>query len=304
MDTSKKTASYKFNKNLLGLSNSKVLDQAKKEWDLLDRSKYEESKKCICQHKIKYCNFYLNNINGNMIIVGPACSKKFGLIQKETSRKSFPKSLIEIIKKGEYENIEDLFKYSAEVREIYIQYFKNKIIDCYGWTGYIGQWILVSMQTVKEELEELEKKYKINWLLDLKIDLIEKMKDLKELIKVEEEIEEEKEKKREREREEREKRDRETERQREKIRKEHETMMTKRVREEAESLNSTHDELIKAGFIIGVDLDGKVVLCKCGSPVFIIGVDLDGKVVLCKCGSPVFRYPEELDACYEYLKKC
>lgn len=160
MDTSKKTASYKFNKNLLGLSNSKVLDQAKKEWDLLDRSKYEESKKCICQHTIKHCNFYLNNINGNMIIVGSACSKKFGLIQKETSRKSFPKSLIEIIKKGEYENIEDLFKYSAEVREIYIQYFKNKIKDCYGWTGYIGQWILVSMQTVKEELEELEKNIK------------------------------------------------------------------------------------------------------------------------------------------------
>jgi hypothetical protein len=259
MDTSKKTASYKFNKNLLGLSNSKVLDQAKKEWDLLDRSKYEESKKCICQHKIKYCNFYLNNINGNMIIVGSACSKKFGLIQKETSRKSFPKSLIEIIKKGEYENIEDLFKYSAEVREIYIQYFKNKIKDfCWG----SRQRILINYGTVKEELEELEKKYKINWLLDLKIDLIEKMKDLKELIKVEEERERE---------------------EREKIRKEHEIWLCNQLREEAESLNSTHDELIKAGFIIAVDLDGKITLRN--------------------CGSPVFRYPEELDACYEYLKK-
>lgn len=180
MDNSKKTASYKFNKNLLGLSNCKVLDDAKKEWDLLDCSKYEESKKCICQHKIKHCNFYLNNINGNMIIVGSACSKKFGLIQKETSKKSFPKPIIEIIKKGEYENIEDLFKYSAEVREIYIQYFKCKMKH--------GNYIMGGLrptskkiESVKEEVEELEKKYKINWLLDLKIDLIEKIKEMKEL---------------------------------------------------------------------------------------------------------------------------
>lgn len=181
MDNSKKTASYKFNNNLLGLSNSKLLDQAKKEWDLLDCSKYEESKKCICQHKIKHCNFYLNNINGNMIIVGSACSKKFGLIQKETSIKSFPKPIIEIIKKGEYENIEDLFKYSTEVREIYIQYFKNKI-NAWEFPWYSREEILKRMQTFKEELEELEKKYKINWLLDFKIDLIEKMKDLKQRI--------------------------------------------------------------------------------------------------------------------------
>jgi hypothetical protein len=193
MDTSKKTASYKFNKNLLGLSNSKVLDQAKKEWDLLDRSKYEESKKCICQHTIKHCNFYLNNINGNMIIVGSACSKKFGLIQKETSIKSFPKPIIEIIKKGEYENIEDLFKYSTEVREIYIQYFKNKIISDVQtlWGGLHGNYPLGQRKSLeaktllilKEEIEEIEKKYKINWLLDLKIDLIEQIKELKKQVK-------------------------------------------------------------------------------------------------------------------------
>ena len=193
MDNSKKTASYKFNNNLLGLSNCKEsIDQAKKEWDLLDCSKYEESKKCICQHKIKHCNFYLNNINGNMIIVGSACSKKFGLIQKETSRKSFPKSLIEIIKKGEYENIEDLFKYSAEVREIYIQYFKNKIISDVQtlWgslQGFsVGQRKSLEAKTLlilKEEIEEIEKKYKINWLLDLKIDLIEQIKELKKQVK-------------------------------------------------------------------------------------------------------------------------
>ena len=275
MDNSKKTASYKFNKNLLGLSNSKVLDQAKKEWDLLHRSKYEESKKCICQHTIKYCNFYLNNINGNMIIVGSACSKKFGLIQKETSRKSFPKSLIEIIKKGEYENIEDLFKYSAEVREIYIQYFKNKIKDCDKWPGIGNRYY--SRKTVKEELEELEKKYKINWLLDLKIDLIEKMKNLKELIKVagggggegegegggcgNEQDEE--------------------------IKDKYEDLydkVTKIFKKKAQdSLDSTHYELIKAGFRIGADGNGEVGL-------------------ISESGSPVFRYPEELDACYEYLK--
>jgi len=193
MDNSKKTASYKFNKNLLGLSNCKVLDDAKKEWDLLDCSKYEESKKCICQHKIKHCNFYLNNINGNMIIVGSACSKKFGLIQKETSKKSFPKPIIEIIKKGEYENIEDLFKYSAEVREIYIQYFKNKIISDVQtlWGSLhgsfsVGQRKSLEAKTLlilKEEIEEIEKKYKINWLLDLKIDLIEQIKELKKQVK-------------------------------------------------------------------------------------------------------------------------
>jgi len=60
----------------LGLSNSKILDEAKNEWDLLGNCKFEEPKQCICQNKINHCNFYLNNINGNMIIVGSTCSKK------------------------------------------------------------------------------------------------------------------------------------------------------------------------------------------------------------------------------------
>ena len=83
-----------FDKNLLEASlNKEDLPEAKKEWRLINKKKYLEKQRCICNHMIQNVIFLLNIQNGNIICCGTVCCNKFNLEQRPIDNETLGKIL-------------------------------------------------------------------------------------------------------------------------------------------------------------------------------------------------------------------
>lgn len=116
----RKDAKYKFDTNLLALSENKDVDMAKKEWHFVTKDKVE-SEQCICQRKISNVIYMWNHVTGKSIAVGTTCCEKFLEKTHVTTDKKFPPEFYIFLKKeisgqkGEYQTIADLNIYSDRI---------------------------------------------------------------------------------------------------------------------------------------------------------------------------------------------
>ena len=185
-----KAASFKFNTNLIKLSTSDNIEEAKKEWEFIMKTTEKTNNNiCICQHKIKHISYFYNIKNKNIIICGSKCCQNFNFHTREMKNKMLSKILSDNITKGEYKEINCVLKYSEEMKEQVIKYIETEyirhknnryelklllnnlleIIDYYNFNN-----LELARIKFKEQIEKLEKE-EIEWQEQQK----EKEKELK-----------------------------------------------------------------------------------------------------------------------------
>lgn len=109
---------YAFEDNIRKLSEDK--ENYQKEWIYA----YEDANggTCICNHKLKYANYFMNTANGHVIRVGNDCMRRLeGKLKRSTN--GVPAIVGRIFASKSvhgYERILDLIQYSQEAREILV----------------------------------------------------------------------------------------------------------------------------------------------------------------------------------------
>jgi hypothetical protein len=168
---------YKFDNNLLKLSSSKDLSEAKKEWHEVSREERDENTGvCICQHKIKNIIYMCNK--KYLIGVGTACYKKLEFDKlKPTDANEIFKHIVEQyiprkMNSGEYIQLDDIIKYANEIKKqlldnITSKYEKRK--DDYK--------LLLKLELDVKEMVEF---YKLEYLRDIFVKINEQIKILLE----------------------------------------------------------------------------------------------------------------------------
>ena len=125
------SSKHKFNENLIKLSQSNVLDEAKKEWLFIyDEKRKKQDVLCVCQHKVKNANYMYNIKTKHTIIVGSTCHKKFNLGYKKI-HKYLSKIFKYHLEKGEYKIIDNLIVYSQSIQRELKKKLKNEINNNY-----------------------------------------------------------------------------------------------------------------------------------------------------------------------------
>ena len=127
--------SYKFDENILKLSETNDLEKLHEEWIHIS---YNEDIDipviCICQHVIYNTHIYLNIKNKNIINVGTTCVNKIRLKNCKKLR-SVIMSFINGTR-GHYQEICDLIKYSNENWITFLESIKSKVDSV--WDNLIG----------------------------------------------------------------------------------------------------------------------------------------------------------------------
>jgi len=127
----------KFDERLVEVSESKDLNEAKKEWEFFVKEKSNEYKRCICSTRIKIIKYFFNKINGNIICCGTKCCTKFNSDITEMSNKTLEKIFKLKNLYNEYKqftNIEEYLDYAKDelksfmLKEIQNSKFNNLII--------------------------------------------------------------------------------------------------------------------------------------------------------------------------------
>jgi len=124
-------ARHKFKTNLLKASYSPDFEIAKTEWAKIDEERDLDecdSQLCICQRKVRNIIYMYNKTTNKSIFVGTKCYNKFELQSQTIKDEVYRNILLDAIKKGEYEVIDDIVIYSEYVMNRHIEYYRN-IID-------------------------------------------------------------------------------------------------------------------------------------------------------------------------------
>ena len=124
-------ARHKFKTNLLKASYSPDFEIAKTEWAKIDEERDLDecdSQLCICQRKVRNIIYMYNKTTNKSIFVGTKCYNKFELQSKTIKDEVYRNILLDAIRKGEYEVIDDIVIYSEYVMNRHIEYYIN-IID-------------------------------------------------------------------------------------------------------------------------------------------------------------------------------
>jgi hypothetical protein len=175
-----KSSKYKFDKNLLGLSLAKDIEEAKKEWYYIcNETRPSDDGLCICQHKIKHVVYLYNKTTKKAISVGSACYKKFNFDAEKMSSPTFNYVLRDAIEKGKYIMIGNVIEFSNEV--------KDHLIECF-WRSYNNvkymkdaRWDFLN--TVKSLIDEYNLEYLEAFHEEIHDDIV-KLDNADEIIKL------------------------------------------------------------------------------------------------------------------------
>ncbi len=140
-DNITKSAKYKFEENILLLSNSTIFEEAVQEWEGIDDKKIclnpdktidvKNYELCICQRRVGNIYFYRNKRTQHTICVGTGCIRQLKrYLQKDCptlSSKILRHVYTSQLEKGEYEIINSVVCYSNNIRNLIIEYLNNKI---------------------------------------------------------------------------------------------------------------------------------------------------------------------------------
>jgi hypothetical protein len=118
---------YKFDINLLQLSNSKDIKIAKTEWSEVCREyRKDYTGLCICQHTLKNIIYMYNKFTKYTISVGVGCCKKFNLQPVKINNTILQNVLRNMLIKGEYKIINNILEYTQNIETELINYITNK----------------------------------------------------------------------------------------------------------------------------------------------------------------------------------
>jgi hypothetical protein len=176
---------YKFELNLIKASKSKNIDDAKKEWvDFYDNKKdknindekKEKLENCICGHVVKNIKYMYNKETTITIIIGSTCANKFNMEQNikikynKSHNNIFINILIKIMnEKNKYDEIIDIIEYSKNNEKQIRNEFEKNIIKN---NEHINE-----LKKIEIELDEIIKKYNVNYLIDIHKNLNSKIKN-------------------------------------------------------------------------------------------------------------------------------
>jgi hypothetical protein len=109
---------HKFDKNILGLSKTKNVDELHLEWVAVGYEKTDgNDTRCICSRWIKYVYYFYNHVTNRTIAVGTACADKLKEIIGRNGKARSVVNLCDLgLKPGIYTEITDLEAYSEEIR--------------------------------------------------------------------------------------------------------------------------------------------------------------------------------------------
>jgi len=171
------TATYNFDANLINASHDKELENAKKEWKFIcEENRNVADGLCICQRKVKNVIYMYNIKTKNTICVGSTCHKKFNMGNEKLSEdltNIFKKKL----EKGEYLIIDNIVSYSTSIEDELIEFFQNKM-------NINSIYILT---TLSKEINILIKDYDLQYLHDIYIKICDKINQMCEKRKKDEE---------------------------------------------------------------------------------------------------------------------
>lgn len=122
---------YKFEENLLALSESDDRQEAIDEWSFVNYRLGDKDTKlrCVCGHIFwSEINVYCNERNGNTIHAGSECDKRFKDIQRRGrgTKNELLRGFMSL-EKGVYENIYDHIAYSIGVRDRLCTHIESQI---------------------------------------------------------------------------------------------------------------------------------------------------------------------------------
>ncbi len=109
---------HKFEKNILGLSKTRNVDELHLEWVAVGYEKTDGNDvRCVCNRWIKYVYYFYNHVTNRTIAVGTACADKLKEIIGRNGKARSVVNLCDLgLKPGIYTEITDLEAYSEEIR--------------------------------------------------------------------------------------------------------------------------------------------------------------------------------------------
>jgi hypothetical protein len=128
---------YKFETNLVALSESDDLREAKDEWIFVNYRIGDRDirVKCVCGRNFwKEINVYCNELNGNTIHAGSECDRRFKDTQRGRGTKNEILRDFMALEKGIYENIFDYIAYSRDVLDRLCKHIESQI-DAFNLVG-------------------------------------------------------------------------------------------------------------------------------------------------------------------------
>ena len=114
------SAKYKFETNLLQLSESTYFNTAKTEWITIPRETEKGNELCLCQHRIKNINYMFNTRTNRIITIGKDCLKKFNFGSQTITNSIYIDGLNKYINLG-YGKIDDIHEFSKKIEELYLK---------------------------------------------------------------------------------------------------------------------------------------------------------------------------------------
>ena len=128
-------SSYKFDENILELSETDDPEKLHEEWIHMSYNEHVDIPvRCICTHVIYNPHMFLNIKTKKMINLGTTCVKKLRLNKNNSVRSVFLKFING--SRGEYQDICDLIKYSNENWVTFLESIKSKVHSV--WDNLIG----------------------------------------------------------------------------------------------------------------------------------------------------------------------
>ena len=165
---------YKFDENLLKLSQSEDLQIAKKEWREIYREKrIDNSGVCICQHTLKNIIYMYNIFTKYTIIVGTGCCKKFNLQVIRVDNNILKVVISTMLKKGEYKLIDNILEYTNTIQSQLTQYIETYYHD--------NKSNLEKLKKLNNDIKNLINEYDLKYLKHIYDKITDQIKKLKQI---------------------------------------------------------------------------------------------------------------------------
>jgi len=162
--TNRISKSYKFETNLLKVSKSKDIEEAKREWcEIYTEHREIKTGLCICQHTLKNIKYMYNVSTKQTISVGTGCCQKFNLDINTLTNDILKSTLQKLIEKGEYKIINDIFEYTKDVQIQLINNIKIKYEKC--------PFNYDSLTDLKKNVKNLIDEYDLQYLQEVYNDI-------------------------------------------------------------------------------------------------------------------------------------
>ncbi len=175
-----KKTTNKFNKNLFEASENKTnIEETKKEWEIINEEKRKDlDRLCICQHKIKNVIYLYNKHTKNIINCGVECVKKFQMENNEKMKKGMMREVLSKVlreKKTEDEKYE--MRWSLEK---YLPDVKMNLINLIDRELSTSKYDMDKLGELRIKIKELIEEYRITYLDDVLVNIMDTIQELKE----------------------------------------------------------------------------------------------------------------------------